>query len=70
MLVGDKFYGSCDATENLANPPLERKKYAVTEICGSVFYDVNAYKKPNKLGSDQYIIPVGLRGMKYDNGLF
>ncbi len=68
MLVGYKFYGSCTATEPNAIPPKETEKYAVTNICGSVFYDVNAYKKPNKLGSDQFIIPVGLRGMQFDNG--
>ena len=50
------------------NPPEETVNYEVTESCGSVFYDVNAYKKPNKLGSDQFIIPVGLRGMQFDNG--
>ena len=69
ILIGYKFYGTCAATEKNANPPEETVKYEVTESCGSVFYDVNAYKKPNKLGSDQYIIPVGIRGMKYDNGL-
>ncbi|MBQ8635590.1 hypothetical protein IJ425_05515 [bacterium] len=69
VLVGYKFYGTCSATEKNANPPEETVKYEVTDSCGSVFFDINAYKKPNKLGSDQYIIPVGVRGMKYDNGI-
>jgi len=68
VLMGYRFYGTCNGIEKNANPPMERAKYEVTESCGSVFYDVNAYKKPNKLGSDQYIIPVGIRGMKFDNG--
>ena len=69
MLVGYQFYGSCNATEPNAIPPERTEKYEVTNICGSIFYDVNAYKKPNKLGSDQYIIPVGIRGIQYDNTL-
>ncbi len=68
VLVGYRFYGNCTTTEKNANPPKETVKYEVTDSCGSVFYDVNSFKKPNKLGSDQYIIPVGVRGMKFDNG--
>ena len=40
---------------------------AVTNICGSIFFDVNGFKKPNKLGSDQYIIPIDKRGIKLAN---
>lgn len=68
VLMGYHFFGTCDGIEQNTNLPLERAKHAVTESCGSVFYDVNAYKKPNKLGSDQYIIPVDKRGMKFDEG--
>lgn len=67
VLVGYRLYGSCNATEENANPPQSKEKYSVDNICGSIFFDVNAYKKPNKLGSDQYIIPLGIHGMKYDN---
>lgn len=70
ILVGYRLYGSCKATEKNTNPPGEKEKYEVNNICGSVFFDVNAYKKPNKLGSDQYIIPIGIHGMKYNNELF
>lgn len=70
ILVGYRLYGDCKATEKNANPPETVEKYEVNDICGSVFFDVNAYKKPNKLGSDQYIIPIGIHGMKYNNKLF
>ncbi|MBQ4647032.1 MAG: type II secretion system protein [Candidatus Gastranaerophilales bacterium] len=67
VIMGFKFYGGCTNTEPNTNPPTYRKKYSVNNICGSIFYDVNGYKKPNKLGSDQYIIPVGKRGIKYED---
>ena len=67
MLMGLRFYSSCDATEQYANPPEHKGKFQIDKICGSIFYDVNAYAKPNKLGSDQYIIPIYKRGVKYAN---
>jgi len=67
MILGTRFYRSCSATEENANPPDSKGRFAVNDICGSVFIDVNAYKKPNKLGSDQYIIPIYSRGVKYTN---
>ncbi len=65
MLMGLRFYSSCNASEMNANPPEHRGKFQVDGICGSVFYDVNAFQKPNKLGSDQFIIPIYKRGVKY-----
>lgn len=67
MIVGYRFYGKCDAQEKLANPPENKEYYSANNVCGSVFYDVNAYKGPNKLGTDQFIIPVDKRGMKYNS---
>ena len=67
ILMGLRFYSSCKASEEFANPPSHKGKYKVDDICGSVFYDVNAFKKPNKLGSDQYIVPIYKRGIKYSN---
>ena len=67
VIMGFRFYGGCTNTEENANPPTYRKKYAVTNVCGSIFFDINGYKKPNKLGSDQYIIPIGKRGIKYED---
>ena len=67
MIMGFKFYQSCDATEQNANPPLVRNKYAVNKICGSIFYDINSYAKPNRLGADQYILPIGMKGLEYEN---
>ena len=66
-LVGFRFYNSCKAAEKNANPPHSKGRYSVDEVCGSVFFDVNSFKEPNKLGSDQYILPIYKRGIKYDN---
>ena len=66
-LFGIRTYNSCASTENIANPPNDRGTSAVTNICGSIFFDVNGFKKPNKLGSDQYIIPIDKRGIKLAN---
>ncbi|MBQ8475723.1 prepilin-type N-terminal cleavage/methylation domain-containing protein, partial [bacterium] len=67
ILMGLRFYPDCESSEIYANPPLHKGKFQVDNICGSVFFDVNAYKEPNKLGSDQYIIPIYKRGIKYTN---
>ena len=67
ILMGLRFYSGCNASEMYANPPLHKGKFQVDNICGSVFYDVNSFKEPNKLGSDQYIIPITKRGVKYSN---
>jgi len=67
MLMGFRFYSSCNASEIYANPPTIKGKIQVDNICGSIFYDINAFKDPNKLGSDQYIIPIYKRGVKYNN---
>ena len=67
MLIGYRTYGTCNAIETNANPPDNRGRFSVEGICGSIFYDINAYKGPNKLGSDQYIIPLQKRGTKYSN---
>ena len=66
-LFGIRTYNSCTSTENIANPPNDRETSSVTNICGSIFFDVNGFKKPNKLGSDQYIIPIDKRGIKLAN---
>jgi len=66
MVMGFRFYGTCDATEVNSIPPTFRQRYEIKEICGSVYYDTNAFNKPNKLGSDQFIIPIGVRGIKYE----
>lgn len=67
VILGFRFYGSCSAVEKYATPPEYQRSYEVTDSCGSVFMDVNAYKRPNKLGSDQFIVPIYKRGLKYDN---
>lgn len=67
MLMGLKFYGSCNSSEPYATPPDHRESFQVDEICGSIFYDINAFKDPNKLGSDQFILPIYKRGIKYSN---
>ena len=66
-LLGFRMYGSCDATEVNAIPPKSRAKESVSNICASVFVDINGEKKPNKLGSDQIVIPFDARGIKYNN---
>ena len=50
VIVGFKFYGTCNATEKFANPALHRQPYSASNVCGSIFFDVNGYKEPNKLG--------------------
>ncbi|MBQ8848235.1 MAG: hypothetical protein IJ003_04755 [Candidatus Gastranaerophilales bacterium] len=67
VIIGFRFYESCSATEKNANPPEFEGRYEVQNACGSAFFDVNAYQRPNKLGSDQFIIPIYKRGFKYDN---
>ena len=67
MLMGFRFYKGCDKTERFTNPPLVREEYEVNNICGSIFFDINSYGKPNRLGADQYILPVGLKGLEYEN---
>ena len=65
VLVGFKNLGSCTNTIDYAYLPKSEKRYTVSDICSIVFYDVNGPKKPNKLGKDQYIMPIGIRGIKY-----
>lgn len=67
MIVGFKFYGNCTTTEPNFIPPEFKTRTSVENACGSIFYDINAYSKPNRLGQDQFIIPVGKRGIKYEN---
>lgn len=67
MLIGFRFYGSCNSVEKNSNPPMHKGRFEVNEICGSIFFDINAYDEPNKLGSDQYVLPVHKRGIKYNN---
>ena len=67
VIIGFRFYGGCTNAEENANPPSYRQKYSAPNSCGSIFFDINGYKKPNKLGSDQYIIPIGKRGIKYED---
>ena len=65
VLVGFKNLGSCTNTIDYAYLPKSEKRYTVSDICSVVFYDVNGPKKPNELGKDQFIMPVGIRGIKY-----
>lgn len=67
MVIGFRFYGSCSATETNVVLPELRTRQSVENVCGSIFYDINAFSKPNKLGTDQFIIPVGKRGIVYEN---
>ena len=66
-LLGFRMYGNCEGTETNAIPPKIRTTSSVSKICASVFVDVNGEKKPNKLGSDQIVIPFDARGIKYNN---
>ena len=66
MVIGFRFYQGCNSIERNANPPEHKGRYSISDICGSIFFDVNAFKKPNKLGSDQYILPLGVRGVEYN----
>ena len=67
MIIGFRFYGTCSATETNTVLPELRNRQSVENVCGSVFYDINAFSKPNKLGTDQFIIPVGKRGIVYES---
>ncbi len=61
-MYGFRLYQSCSADEKNSNPPLTRERKTISNVCGSIFYDINAYDGPNKLGSDQYIIPFDTLG--------
>ncbi len=61
-IFGFRLYQSCSAEEKNSNPPLAQGRNTVQNICGSIFFDVNNYDGPNKLGSDQYIIPFNSQG--------
>ena len=63
-IYGFRLYQSCSANETNANPPFARGRKTISGICGSVFYDVNGFSPPNKLGSDQYIVPFDSQGAK------
>ncbi len=67
-LIGFRSYGSCEATELNTNPSLQRGRYTQPNVCASIFFDINGENKPNKLGSDQYVLPLYKRGIKYTNG--
>ncbi len=66
-IIGFRFYEGCTNTEVNANPPEQRGIFEVGNICGSIFYDINGYKKPNLIGNDQYILPIDKRGIIYTN---
>ena len=57
-----RLYQSCSANEVNSNPPGTQSRKTVSNVCGSVFFDTNGYSGPNKLGSDQYIIPFDTQG--------
>lgn len=67
-LIGYKTYSDCTQSETLTTT-VENKNAVKTidNICSSFFIDVNGINKPNKLGSDQYIIPVDIKGLKFAN---
>ena len=67
VIAGFRFYDSCDATEINAVAPKNRIHYEIKNICASILIDVNAFKRPNKLGSDQFIIPIDIYGIKFTN---
>lgn len=66
-LLGFKFYGNCTSMGSYSTPPNYTSAISIDDICASIFVDVNGTKNPNKLGSDQYIIPIDSRGIKFDN---
>ena len=67
VIVGFKTYGACNVPETIINLPTFRETQTINNVCGSIFFDINAQAKPNKLGSDQYIIPIGKRGIKFED---
>lgn len=64
VIYGFRLYQSCSANEVNSSPPLAKGRGTTEGICGSIFYDVNGYSGPNKLGSDQYIVPFDSLGAK------
>ena len=67
VIVGFKTNGACNSSESIINLPTFRETQTINNVCGSIFMDINAQAKPNKLGSDQYIIPIGKRGIKFED---
>ena len=66
-IMGFKTYGACNVSESMINLPTFRETQTIANVCGSIFFDINGQTKPNKLGSDQYIIPIGKRGIKFED---
>ena len=64
MIYGFRLYQSCSADEVNSSPPLMKGRRTTSGICGSIFFDVNSYAPPNRLGLDQYIIPFDSLGAK------
>jgi len=65
VLFGFKLNDNCTTQEELEYLPERTSATVVADTCGSFFVDVNGYKKPNKLGSDQFIFPFDKKFMKY-----
>ena len=65
VLLGFKLNGNCTTAEPLQILPDKEVTVNVENTCGAFFVDVNGYKKPNKLGSDQFIFPFDAKFMKY-----
>ena len=66
-IMGFKTNGACNVSESIINLPTFRETQTIANVCGSIFFDINGYAKPNKLGSDQYIVPIGKRGIKFED---
>lgn len=59
-----KLNGNCTTEESLIVDPSMPSKATAKNSCGLIFYDVNGKERPNVLGVDQYIIPLGKHGIK------
>ena len=66
ILIGFRFYDNCKAAENNAVLPSEKQRFSIDNVCASIFYDVNGIQKPNKLGYDEFIVPIDEKGIKYE----
>lgn len=65
VLFGFQLNSSCSVTEDLEYLAERKSATSVENTCGSFFIDVNGYQKPNRLGSDQYIIPFDAKFLKF-----
>lgn len=61
---GIKLNGNCTSEISYIYDPSTPTARTKTNVCATLFFDVNGESTPNLLGYDQYIVALGKRGIK------